>query len=350
MSVFNNLLHLYKTNGASNQPTEDFCTECLAGILRSDHKLFKEFVNQILQLPADEPYKIYTQRTYYTEEGDQGIVDMVFESESYFCFLEMKVESGEGTGQLKKYGQILSELSTTKQDTYLRYCSLYIDNKKGNKNFNQFRWVDIADFLKPKIYENKLINEFYNFLKEKKMAGNERFNHEDLMGLKVYGDIAEKVKEVFSLVEKKLETFGRVQGGLNASSQITNHNRWATFCNGVIGKKGSEILVSFDFKGIRYPDEPVLAVQLFVNRKNTSYTEFTEVSATNYQDKKFEGKDIHAVREHGVHIRFEKPIALFFSEEPQLQIMSQWVEERLIEIRHFIEEHPNLPWRVKFIK
>ena len=152
------------------------------------------------------------------------------------------------------------------------------------------------------------------------------------------------------MVEKKLEAFGTIKGGLNASSQITNHNRWATFCNGIIGKKGSEILVSFDFKGVRYTDEPVLAVQLFLNRKNTNYKEFTEASTTYYQDEKFEGKDIHAVREQGFHIRFEKPIALFFSEEPQLQIMSQWVEGRLDKIRHFIEVHPNLPWRVEFMK
>lgn len=345
MNLFNDLLSLYKKSGASNTPTEDYCTECLAGILRSESHILKQFAQKVLFIDTTDTFKIYTQRGYKTEEGDLGIVDMVFESSSALCLLEMKVESGEGAGQLEKYQQILNERPQNSRKMYLRYCSLYVDKKEGYLSFKQFRWADIADFLKDNASGNQLIKEFYQFLKENKMAGNERFNHEDLIGLKVYGDIARKVHEVFSVVEEKLNTFGTVTGGINTSSQVTKHNRMATLCRDVIGENGSEVLVSFDFQGYLYQDEPVLAVQLFVHRKNTSFKNFVETAMEFYQDQAFEGKKKFINdREHGAHIRFEKPIALFFNEEEQLQEMTRWIESRLNEIKSFRNVTNQLDW------
>ena len=338
MNLFNDLLSLYKKSRGSNTPTEDYCTECLAGILRSNTELLNEFAETVLKIDNSGKINVFTQRSYRTIDGDLGIVDMVFESNSALCLLEMKVESGEGAGQLEKYQQILNERPQNGRKMYLRYCSLYIDNKEGYSSFKQFRWADIADFLKDYTIENQLIQEFYQFLKENKMTGNERFNHEDLIGLKVYGDIASKVHEVFSVIEDELKTFGTISGGINSS------NRLAIFCSGVIGEKWSEVLVSYDFKGIRYKDEPVLAVQLFVHRKNSVYKQFVEVATEYYQDKKFESKDIFSTNEHGGHIRFEKPSAMFFNEEEQLQEMARWVENKFGEVLSFRNATNQLDW------
>lgn len=353
MTVFENLLGLYKRGESLKTPMEDFCTEALSGILNSDPVILQQFTDDILELPSEEKYHLKTQQSYFNREDKQIIVDMVFESSATICFLEMKVYAKEGYNQLDRYDHQLDELSRLiGKTTRLRYCTLYTDPKKRFKesdHFAQFRWADIAEFLKAYLGNNQLINEFYQFLKEKKMTGNERFNHEDLIGLKVYAEIAGKVNEVFSLVEEKLSTFGTLSGGLIASRQITNYNRWATFCNGVIGENGSEVLVSFDFQGSRYKDEPVISVQLFVNQKNTAYKKFVEVSTALYQDKKYEDKDIFSVGEHGAHIRFEKPIAVFFNTENQLNTIANWAENRLDHIAEFRSNHDDLDWRFQSI-
>jgi len=345
MTVFSNLLRLYRKNGASATPEEDFCTECLAGILRSDSNLLKDFIQDILKIDSDSRFKVTTQRTFYTkEEGEQGRLDLVLESQEELCFVEIKVRSGEGPDQLKKYSQILREQNDT-ITTYLRYCTLYIEEKEPLENFEQFRWADIAKFLAKRTKHDKLIHEFYNFLKENNMAGNERFSHEDLVGLKVYGEIAQKVNEVFNLIKPKLENFGIVSGGLNASSHIMGHNRLALLCKGVLQDSNSEVLVSFDFIGMKFDDEPVVSVQLFVHRKNSFYQNFVEIAKMQYQNEKYKSKDILSTNEYGAHIRYEKPLALFFSEEEQLQMISKWIEERLDEIMKFRNNHPELDWK-----
>lgn len=348
MSVFNNLLYLYKKSGASTTPMEDFCTECLAGILRSEDEILYDFIRQVLQIKSDSIFKVSTQRTYYTKDGKQGRVDLVLESKSELCFVEIKVISGEQEGQLDMYDRILSEHPKL---TYLRYCTLYIDDKNNLDDFYQFRWADIARFMVTKSEKNSLIREFYNFLKENHMTGNERFNHEELVGLKVYGDITLKIMEVFSMVTPGLkEKFGTVSGGLYAPTQIKEQNRWAIYCKNILGTGDSEILISFDFKGYRYEDEPVVAVQLFVHARNDSYKNLSKVAHKYYQHKNYnkgeDGKNIFLNDKHGngAHIRFEKPLALFFSEDEQLKSIQAWIEDKLDKLMEFKNQHPDLDW------
>lgn len=346
MSVFSNLLHLYKKNGASNQPTEDFCTECLAGILKSDPLLSADFARRILKLKSETPFNVSTQRTFYSNrDGEQGRIDLVFESQDVLCFVEMKVHSAEGEGQLEKYDQILNEQPNT-VTTHLRYCTLYNEEKNGFDNFEHFRWQDIAKYLHTKSNKNHLVREFYNFLKENKMAGNERFNHEDLVGLKVYNEIAAKAEGVFFSIKQSLGRFGNISGGINSGAQITKHNRLAVFCSGILGDSWSEALVSFDFDGSRYKGEPVVAVQIYVSNKNSSYKSFEEQAVAYYQDKMDNNKPIFFKSDegHGAHIRYEKPLAMFFSEEEQLKAIQAWIENKLDKLMEFVINHPNLDW------
>lgn len=348
MTVFGHLLSLYRKNGASSTPEEDFCTECLAGILRSDPKLLSDFIQEILKIESDAIFKVTTQRTFYLEEDSKkGRIDLVLESQTELCFVEVKVRSGEGFGQLKKYAQILTEQPKT-VTTYLRYCTLYSEEKELQDNFEQFRWVDIARFLESRASENELICEFYNFLKENNMAGNERFNHEDLVGLKAYKNIADKVEDVFLSIKPSLDKFGSISGGTSSSSQITKHNRIAIYSSGILGENWSEVLVSFDFSGIRYKDEPVIATQIFVSTKNSNYTEFVESATKYYQGEQEEGKIIFKKSDkgHGAHIRYEKPLALFFSEDEQLKSIQIWIEGKLNKLMKFVSENQDLDWKV----
>lgn len=328
---------------------EDFCTECLVGILRSDLELLEEFSKNLLNIESDTPFNVSTQRTFYSKEiNETGRVDLVFESQNTLCFVEMKVHSTEGHGQLKKYAQILSEQPNTVR-THLRYCTLYNEEKE---NLEQFRWRDIANFFKTRAHKNHLVREFYKFLKDNNMAGNERFNHEDLVGLKVYNAIATKVDGVFTSIKPSLKRFGSVGGGLDAGKHIVKHNRWAIYSYDIIGDKNgnrSEVLVSFDFKGIRYEDEPVVAVQIYVNKKNYNYKVFEETAAKYFNGKTYNDKKIFKKSDqgHGAHIRYEKPLALFFSEDEQLKAIQEWIENKLDNLMQFITENPGLDWKIE---
>jgi len=239
MTIFNDLLSLYKKHGASQTPKEDYCTECLASILRSNSDILQLFVKKVLGINTDkigivEPIEVYTQRSYRTIEGELGIVDLVFESEMMLCFLEMKVESGEGYKQLEKYQQILKERPNAGINLYLRYCSLYVDEKEGYDNFHQFQWVDIANFLKHYTKENYLVNEFYQFLKENRMTGNERFTHEDLVGSAkrtfrthlAYCLHKNGILSVFSIVVLQVYFFFHIQLEIFLSASLILHYQY----------------------------------------------------------------------------------------------------------------------------
>lgn len=69
MSVFSELLKLYKKGTSLKTPMEDFCTKALSGILISDPELLQNFVEEVLQLPTGDSYNLKTQKSYYSDIG-----------------------------------------------------------------------------------------------------------------------------------------------------------------------------------------------------------------------------------------------------------------------------------------
>jgi len=47
---------------------------------------------------------------------------------------------------------------------------------------------------------------------------------------------------------------------------------------------------------------------------------------------------------HGAHIRYEKPLAMFFSEEQQLRSIQHWIEDKLDKLMEFRKEQSGLGW------
>lgn len=345
MSVFNDLLRLYRKN-ASITPMEDFCTEALAGVINSDKIILQRFAQTVLNLPSDESYVLKTQQSYFNSDSKQSIIDIVLESETVICFLEMKVHAREGYNQLKNYERQLKEIEQKKSKKgLLRYCSLYHDKKDNfisKDHFEQLRWANIASFLRNYTSSNELVNEFYNFLMENKMGGNQRFTYEDLIGLKVYADIAAKVNDVFNIVQEDLtNNFGKLSGGITNSSQITRHGRLAIFCTDVIGNTWSEVLVSFDFNRNTPGEGPVVAVQLFIKDDNSSFKD-VKIAGKGFDKGNFEVDP----EVNGGRIRFEKPLASFLEEEHQISEISSWIRDHIQIISDFKKLNPNLEWKI----
>lgn len=184
--VFERLIRLWSD---SRTPTEDFCTECLAGILDT-YKLTDKFVNEVLVL-GGQGYSLTTQKHYSKEKNEEfdSFVDMVFENLDSICFVENKVESHEGLKvgedgheifQLEKYALILNRKYGEKK-CKLVYCTKYHEDKtkyledenaNGEEKFRQIKWKDIANFL-IKQYDNsheEILNCFVKFLNKRGMT------------------------------------------------------------------------------------------------------------------------------------------------------------------------------------
>jgi hypothetical protein len=324
---------------------EDFFTECLAGILSSRQDLLNEFVCEVLNISSNENFNLYTQKRYISGNNQLNIVDLVFESKSTICFLEMKVYASEGYNQLIRYNQILREqFENEKENVQLRYCSLYVDRKDDfskNSNFKQFRWADIALFLQSKTNESDLIKEFYQFLKEMKMAGNERFTYEDIVGLKRFGEITAKIDEIFQLLQPKLErNFGKTSGGINASSQIRNHNRIAMWCQDVVGDNWSEVLISFSFSGGVHTKGPILVTQLWISKNNSQYDDIRTAALKNDELSFIEDN-----ANSGGAIIFKKSLVYFLEEKDQIGHIKNWFSDSIQKLAEFKMKQPDLEWK-----
>lgn len=345
MSMFSSLLKLFRSSNALKTPMEDFCTECLAGILKSDQKLLNDFVNEVLGIESKDTFHLKTQATYYSADGEKNIIDMVFESASSICLLEMKVYSSEGYNQLENYYKVLMnnpKISESQHQKYLRYCTLFVEQKEHEwKEFEQIRWADIAKFLEGRKANNQLIDELYKFMEEHKMAGNERFTYEDLIGLRVYGSVTAKVDEIFQRITPKLKKgFGKISGGVNATKQITDQNRLAIWVGKVIGDKDSwsEILVGITLKASIPSEGPQVTVGLWLNKTNSQFDELRK-SAEKFDKVEFQND----VANNGGKIQFKKPLADFLETENQMDEIVRWINEK-IELLIEFKNKSGLQW------
>jgi len=173
--MVNELFNLYKNN-SKKTPLEDFNTECFASILNMYPEVKEAFIT-FLRLPIDN-YKVITQLKKDLKGYTNCIIDFALVGEENVCFIENKVESKEGAEQLYRYGQVL-DLYYSNKNKYLFYCTKYsepknLDGEFKAYNFKQFKWFEVAKFLKPYTTDNILIKNYIGFLKRFNMQqGND---------------------------------------------------------------------------------------------------------------------------------------------------------------------------------
>ncbi len=208
---------------------ENYCTDILVGILSKNQLLLRQFCVDVLKIPEDKlqnntSLKIRPQAYYKGIDSDskKSLVDIEISGTDFLCFLEMKVESTQNDGQLKKYNEVLKKQKETTETTkYLRFCTKYNEEitkenredfeKTTNpiKYFHQFRWYDIHDFLSNYRQDNTLTNEFLefltlNFMDNKMLLYNSESAFSSFNNLEIFKNILENLKkEVRDTSEKK---------------------------------------------------------------------------------------------------------------------------------------------------
>ncbi len=336
--MINKLLKLYR-NARHNIPLEDFTTEVFAGILNMEDEVKQKFINDFLHLPNGE-YEIKTQ-VIYPLQNKKCIIDIVLRSEDTICFIENKVESGEGNEQLDKYGQILEECRKSYKETYLLYCTKYDDKKDYSKHhFNQYRWFEVANFLK-KFNTNNFIDNFITYLKTHDMAHDIVFDAKNFISLcdlqnisnKAY-DCLDKLKPVFK------NTFNMDQNPSDGFDfkQVRKHNRLIHYYNDIF------IPESKSWSEIKYGIllfKPELYVGIWVDKGHPVYENMIQYTSKLINDFKV------GIIEEGIYIELKKDMSIFLNDEEADSAITDWYILAFSSFKKMIQETSELNWKIK---
>ncbi len=272
--MFLDLIKLYKNN-PNKTPLEDFNTECFANILRLYKDIKLGFISNFLKLPEDD-YRIRTQLRKDLSNNDDDsncIIDMVIEGSNTICFIENKIESREGFQQLERYSKALDH-HFKEHEKHLCYCTKYseVKNQDGKYNFKQFKWYEVAKFLKKYEKDNPLVAEYLKFLTQYKMAQDNTFRAEHFLSM-------ENMKKTLEIIDFHLEgckeDFIRLFGknAVKDEDQSRTNNRICCYKEGVLETEKtawSEILYAIELDTLK------LSTQMYVDKKHTQYEKFLE--------------------------------------------------------------------------
>ncbi|AUS99748.1 hypothetical protein CLI64_04715 [Nostoc sp. CENA543] len=287
MSLFTKLLNLH----SGSQPLEDFFTEVIAYFLDLNQHILINWLkeNSIIN---DDDYNIQlsTQKYYeplkHHQHGSQ--IDIVLELENDFktdvIFIESKIGSTEGCEQLKRYAEILSNLSYPKQRTLI-YITRDYDPKQEIKdcveklipkvNFIELRWYHFYGFL-IKNTTDMLSKEILRFMEVHGMSHTNQLSSTDILTMinfkKTFNFMEATLNEV---VKTKMKTIfaGYVKGEVDSLYQwksqdryiIGTHlspKRWDVWCGVGYFGLNPDSLTEYPYVGLLLEVSPT-----FINRK-----------------------------------------------------------------------------------
>lgn len=339
--MFLDLINLYqKSFNSRKTPLEDFNTECFANILKLFKDVKNDYLSNFLNLPADN-YEIKTQYKKQLPNSEYCIIDLVFIGKNNICFVENKIESFEGFEQLKRYGALLDHhfLNYNKN---LHYCTKYSDPKNKSLElipfkFKQYKWFEIAKFLKKYSTSNPLINEYLVFLNKYKMAQDNTFKIENLLTL-------ENMLKTVEIAEFHInnskgnfnELFDCERYNYNFNwSQFREHNRFCHYRSGIISSasnKYSEVLYSIEFSRLK------LNCQIYIVLEHEEHDSFMSIDISG-------GSYLIETSHHGTTIFLEEDLGKFLNNEDSDFLIKSWFSESFAKFIDLINNNPQISWK-----
>lgn len=346
--MFSALLRMYQSH-SSKTPMEDFTTELLRGVLASNQELIDDFVKYFFPI-QESGFGIETQKSYPTSK-----IDMVISNKSTVIFIENKVNSVEGNGQLKKYAQILFEIEKEeKKSCFLGYCTKWLDEKASEayeplkkERFKYFRWKDIYDFLKKSSISNDgLVKYFLKYLEQQEMSRANEFTIEDMISMRrmlpSYKAMEECVNNVIPIIKN---LFGDVDGcsriDLRRSKiieEMEKNNRYGVYTKKLTsGEEYVTIFVGFTLmnedKSYRYP---LLCVDFYVEE----YSDFLVISDVKSRYQRYcndaEILEYDYDFGKGFNLLYEKPLSDFLGNSNQFEEINEWFAEKITSIHSYM--------------
>lgn len=333
--MLNNLFKLYLKN-TSKTPLEDFTTEAFVGILKFDSTIKNEFIRVFLRIPQGD-YEIKTQVKYDLENDINCIIDLVFETEYFVCFIENKVNSKEGYRQLERYSKVLDIYNLEGRKTYLRYCTKYYDDKTLKEhNFEQFRWFQIAKFLK--LYsKNALVNDFLNFLKIKNMSQDLTITTKDLFAIENLYETVNVLKGYLERIKprfvKTFKSASKISDGCTVT-QLIKHKRVIYYFKDIIGTNYSDIKYGFQTSNSQ------IYVSIWIDKNNIEY----KTIKSYFQSNNYGFQVIYL--DSGMAIELKEPLQNFINNDNADNEISNWFKMSFSKFEELIKQMNTLSWKI----
>jgi len=361
VSLFDTLLK-QKAKG-DKTPTEDFFTEIFTHLLNNNRGIFINWLHyfSLSDLDPDESdIKIATQETFGAlEQHSSGsrpdvVIEVSDDKRIDVIFIESKIDSHEGEGQLKKYAEQLDRLSSINQATLVYVTRDY--EKKDEKEilincrstnlpkFKQLRWHEIYNFLKKYREESYLVNETIRFMEINNMAHNNQFSSVDILTLTNFPRVRRMMDETMKGEVSKL--FKKVTGGIAQDStlltQLRDSNRYVyqlwqqedMWCGYGYWFDPSNIA--------NYPDVGVI-LESYPNSPERDIIIAAMKEIANRCPDKWKGYDLTATKAWS-GIWQLKSLKDFMPEENQVGAISSFFKEGINDLEAIKTEYPGLPW------
>jgi len=198
-SIFSKVVGMSR---GENQRIEDVFTEIFNKFL-----LYQEDISWLLKIFDPEiniEVKDFTSSTQVNYDAldnhpTSSRIDVVIKNPDTLIFIESKIDSEEGDGQLTKYSEILQEERHT-NNKYLLYITKNYEKKEISfPNFRQTTWKKIYSALKSNKFKPKpgvelYLEEMLTFMEENKMD-QPILKIENLVALKYYRDTTKFLEE-----------------------------------------------------------------------------------------------------------------------------------------------------------
>lgn len=334
--MLDRLIGLYsKNSNAGKTPLEDFTTEAFAGILEHNEEVKKKFVNDFLKLPQDD-YRVLTQKKYPLNNRPDCIIDMVLRGTQNICFIENKVNSLEHGDQLSRYCDILDGLQQAGYETYLFYCTKYVDKKEITEHdFKQYRWKNLSTLLGELEETDSMIIDFLNFLSKYDMAKDNTIYSTDFITfesiqrvLNHWNDMLDSAKPEFA---KRFASKNKISDGRSVS-QILKHNRLIYYISDfVIGAGWSELGYGLSF------EEPCIYDEVYINSKNENCKQIIEAVK---DSKQFFTQPY----DHGVSFWLQRDLSDLLNKEDSETIISKWFNDSFEQFDDFMQNEELNVW------
>jgi len=254
------------------------------------------------------------------------------------CFIENKVNSGEGWEQLDRYCEAL-DFHYKSYQKHLVYCTKFTDHKTEYRHrFQQIRWYQIADVLRRYSEEDAYLIDYLEFLNHHNMSQKNTFSPEMVIAM-------EKIKEASETIEIHVQNsrpyFENIFNLKNSNYQeciIDRRDRVAGFISPILpGSKNNELLYCIKSSLVK------LQTQVFINKSHPKIDDVKEAIEQYILTDKSVKLD-HRPHPDGFVIFMDRKIYDLINDPEADDKIKNWFIDSFYEFSSFFKATPELGW------
>lgn len=358
MSLFGKLIQLHSDE---HRRLEDFRTEIVAHVLANDSELTLRWLQElgVTDLREIDAITVSTQQRLEPIEGLHSLgskpditIRITKGTHVEVVFIESKVGSEEGQGQLSKYMDQLRARPGVDQRSLIFITRDYEpkeDLSDESVRFFQARWSSFYHFLRTVEAPSDTIRELLKFMKEHNMSQSNRFTAIELLALTNHHRARSLMDATMweSVVKKFAKVCGATGSATKAMSQLRKHNRYVMVAGHGTGYQ-IEFLLGYWFPNEQPSDSPQAGMEIQLNPKAaerpaiaTAMRKFSDASSRAI--RKWDHWNLSNDQEWaglGCAVNLED----FLAKEDHVAAIAKWFDELLDDAAAFQTQNPKLPW------